>query len=223
MRRRGTTLVEMSLALSLTALVVGVLAALYGFTMVRLAHATASFGATDDAFLIGNDISLVVRDAYSCTTVTANGKTGLKCTMPSNGTDRDNDGSLDTYSFSSMSRRGQEKVALGKRVWFYLSDSTGAFGNTGTILWRAERSDDLNPTASNVLSRYTYVNGTSRLRYPFISTLSFTVDATNYTVLISLTTGELIQAERVPGATDSANMKYTHSESRTVFWRNWRK
>jgi hypothetical protein len=222
MRRRGTTLVEMSLALALTALVVGVLAALYGFTMVRLAHATASFGATDDAFLAANDISLTVRDAYTCATVTFNGRTGLKCTMPAAGTDRDNDGKLDLYTISSVSRRGQEKVALGKRVWYYLSDSTGAFGNAGTTLWKAERSDDLNPTASDAISRYDYVTST-RLRYPFISSLSFTVDSANGTVALSLATGELIRAERVPGATDATNMKYTHTENRTVCWRYWRK
>src|SRR5689334_13286685 len=108
-KRRAMTLVEMSLALTLTALIIGVLTALYGFTMVRLEHATADFGASNDAFLAGNEISKVVSSAYTCSTVTSNGVTGLKCTMPSGGTDKDNDGHLDSWTISSVSRRGLER------------------------------------------------------------------------------------------------------------------
>lgn len=221
-KNRGTTLVEMSLALSLTALVLGVLAVLYGFSMERLAHATASFGASNDAFLAADSIGTTVRNAYSCTTVTLNGKTGLKCTMPANGTDRDNDGRLDTYTIASVSRRGLEKVTLGNRVWYYLSDSTGAFGNSGSILWRAERSDDLNPTASNVDSKFTYSSST-KLKYPLITGLTFAVDSTAQTVTFTITSGALTRAERTPGASDANNEKYTYTETRTAYWRNWRK
>jgi hypothetical protein len=221
LKRRGMTLVEMSLALTLTALVIGVLTALYGFTMVRLEHATADFAASDDAFLSANDISTVVGNAYSCTAVTSNGITGLKCTMPANGSDKDNDGHLDTWAVSSVSRRGLERVTLGKRVWFYLGNSTGAFGTTGTILWKAERSDDLNPTSSDAITKYAYVTST-RLRYPLISSLTFTVTASAQTVALTVVAGSLIRAERLP-ASESTNQAYTHTENRTVYWRNWRK
>src|SRR2546423_251599 len=119
-KRRGMTLIEMALALSLTALIIGVLTVLYGFTMERLAHATADFAASDDAFLASNDIGTVIRNANTCTTVTSGSVTGLKCTMPSTGTDKDGDGHLDSWTLTAVSRRGYEKVTLGKRIWFYL-------------------------------------------------------------------------------------------------------
>lgn len=221
-KRRGTTLVEMALALSLTALVLGVLAVLYGFTMGRLAHATANFGATNDASLAANAIGQTIRDAYSCTTVTSNGKTGLRCTMPANATDRDGDGKQDTYLISSVSRRGLERTVAGRRVWYYLGDSTGAFGTTGTILWRAERTDDSNPTASDVDRAFAYVN-TTQPRYPLISSLTFSVDSTALTVTFTISASALTRAVRSAPAGEATNQSYSHTETRTAFWRNWRK
>src|SRR5689334_2597211 len=118
----------MSWGLSLTALIIAVLTVLYGYTLERLAYATANFAASDDAFLASNDIGTIVKNAYSCSTVTSNRVTGLKCIMPASGADKDNDGHLDSWTSASVPRRGYEKVTLGKRVWFYLSNSTGAFG-----------------------------------------------------------------------------------------------
>ena len=220
-KRSGFTLVELSLVLSLTALIIGVLTVVYGYTMERLAHATADFAATDDAYLAANDIGTVIRSAYSCSTVTSNGVTGLKCIMPANGSDKDGDGHLDSWTIASVSRRGLEKWAQGKRVWFYLGDSTGAFGTSGTILWKAERSDDLNPTTSDAITKYAYVTST-RLRFPLISSLSFTVNSAAQTVTFTVVAGSLTRAERTPGS-EAANQSYTHTETRTAFWRDWRK
>lgn len=220
-KQAGFTLIEMSLVLTLTALILGVLTVLYGYTLERLAHATADFAASDDAFLASNDIGTTVKNAYSCSTVTLSGITGLKCTMPASGADKDNDGYLDSWTLAAVSRRGYEKVSPGKRVWFYLGNSTGAFGTTGTILWKAERTDDLNPTASDAIRAYAYFSGT-RLRYPLMSSLSFTVNASAQTVAYTVVAGSLIRAERTPGS-ESTNQSYTHTETRTVYWRNWRK
>jgi hypothetical protein len=220
-KRAGFTLVEMALVLTLTALIIGVLTVLYGFTIERLAHATADFAASDDAFLASNDIGTVIKNSYSCSAVTSSGVTGLKCIMPSTGADKDNDGHLDSWTLASVSRRGYEKVSQGKRVWFYLSSSTGTFGTTGTILWKAERSDDLNPTGSDAITKYSYLTGT-RLRYPLISSLSFTVNTAAQTVVYTVVAGSLTRAERTPG-TEASNQSYTHTETRTAYWRNWRK
>ena len=220
-KRSAFTLIEMALVLALTALIIGVLTVLYGFTMERLGHATADFAASDDAFLAANDIGTIVKNAYSCTTVTLNGVTGLKCTMPANGSDKDDDGYLDSWTLASVSRRGYEKVTAGKRDWFYLGDSTGAFGTTGTILWKAERSDDLNPTSSDAIQKYAYLTST-RLRYPLISSVTFSVNSSTQTVSYTLVAGSLTRAERTPGS-ESSSMSYTHTETRTAFWRNWRK
>ena len=220
-KRSGFTLVEMALVLTLTSLIIGVLTVLYGYTMERLAHATADYAASDDAFLSANDIGTVVRNAYTCTTVSSGGVTGLKCTMPSAGTDKDGDGHLDSWTLSSVSRRGYEKVTLGKRVWFYLGDSTGAFGTSGTILWKAERSDDLNPTSTDAITKYAYLTNT-RLRYPLISSLSVTVNSATQTVNFTVVAGSLIRAERTPGS-EASNLSYTHTETRTAYWRYWRK
>ena len=140
---------------------IGVLTVLYGYAMERLAHATADFFATDDAFLASNAISGTVKEAYSCSAVTVNSVTALKCIMPTAGTDKDGDGWLDSFSLSTVSRRGLEQVVPGKRRWFYLANSTGTLGNAGTILWRAERSDDANPTGTDTDHKFTYLNGTN--------------------------------------------------------------
>jgi hypothetical protein len=194
---------------------------LYGYTMERLAHATADFAASDDAFLSSNDIGTVIKNSYSSSTVTLNGVTGLKCIMPSTGTDKDGDGHLDSWTLAAVSRRGYEKISLGKRVWFYLGDSTGTFGTSGTILWKAERSDDLNPTGSDAITKYSYLTST-RLRYPLISSLSFSVNSAAQTVTYTVVAGSLTRAERTPG-TEASNQSYTHTETRTAFWRYWRK
>lgn len=220
-KKAAFTLVEMTLVLALTALVVGVMTVLYGFTMERLAHATADFAATDDAFLAANDIGKLVAGANSCVAVTAGTITGLKCTMPATGTDKDGDGHLDSWALGNVSRRGLEEVRLGKRDWFYLSDSTGAFGTPGTILWKAERSDDLNPTTSDAISKYANLTRT-QLRYPFISNVTFTVNSAAQTVTYTVTAGSLIRAARTPGA-EASNVSYTHVETRTSFWKYWRK
>jgi hypothetical protein len=222
MRKRSAfTLVEMALVLTLTTLIIGVLTVLYGYTIERLAHATANFIATDDAFLASNDITDVVRNANTCSTVTLSGVTGLKCTMPSSGSDKDGDGHLDRWTLTAVSRRGLEKVTTGKRVWFYLGNSTGAFGTTGTILWKAERSDDLNPTTTDAITKYAYVTST-RLRYPVISSLTLSVNGSAQTVTTTLVAGSLIRAERTPGS-ESTSQSYSHTETRTTYWRNWRK
>ena len=220
-KRAGLTLIEMTLVLSLTALVIGVLTALYGFSMERLAHATADFAATDDAFLATDAIASTVKDANSCAAVAVNGVTALKCTMPASGTDKDGDGWLDSYNVSTVSRRGYEQVGLGMRRWFYLSDSTGAIGNAGTVLWRAQRSDDLNPTTSDIDHKFAYISGTN-LRYPMITALSFSVNSSNQTVTVTLSAGSLTRAARTPGS-EASNQSYTVTQTRTAFWRDWRK
>lgn len=220
-KRSGFTLIEMTLVLGLTALVIGVMTVLYGFTMERLAHATADFAATDDAFLSANDIGNVVAGANSCSTVTSGGVTGLKCIMPATGSDKDGDGHLDSWTLANVSKRGLEEVTQGKRDWFYLSDSTGAFGVSGTILWKAERSDALNPIASDAISKYANLTST-QLRYPFISSVTFSVNSAAQTVTYTVTAGSMVRAARTPG-TEATNAEYTHVETRTTFWRFSRK
>jgi hypothetical protein len=211
----------MSLALALTAMVLGVLTVLYGFTMGRLAHATASFTASDDAFRAANVISDTVRYANSCTTVTSGGNTGLKCIMPANATDRDGDGRQDTYLFTKVSRRGLEQSVAGRRVWYYMSDSTGAFAvSGGTVLWRAERQDDAVPLTADGEKTFAYV-APNRPRFPLVSSVSFNVDSINLTVTTTITASALTRADRTAG-TEAANQSYKHIDTRTTFWRNWR-
>jgi hypothetical protein len=147
--RRGTTIIEMLLVVGLTAMVIGTLTLLYGFTFSRIAHSTAGFAATDQARKALDEIAGTAAEAIECTVEVSGTNKALKCTMPTSGTDVDGDGYLDVYIPSTVSRRGLGKYTPGKRIWYYLSNSTGAFTTSGTILWRAQRTDDGTPTGSD--------------------------------------------------------------------------
>ena len=209
----------MALVLTLTAMVLGVMATLYGFAMSRLAHATATFATTSDAVWAADVIEATVRDSSSCSIVSVSGRSCLKCVLPLTETDRDSDGFADRYNPLGVTRRGWEKWGnSGKRIWFYQGSEAGTPSSTGTILFRAKRSDDTTPSGSDIDNEFTYATD-ARLRRPLISNFTASVNSSNRTVTFTISTSSLTRDERSHG-TESSNNYYTHSETRTVAWRN---
>lgn len=205
--------------LTLTAMVLGVMATLYGFAMSRLGHATATFVTTSDAVWAADVVEATIRDSHTCSMVSVSGKPTLKCTLPVAETDRDNDGFADRYTPVGVTRRGWEKWgSTGKRIWFYQASDSGTPGTSGTYLFRAQRSDDTTPSTSDIDREFTFDHGT-KVRRPLISGFSATVNASNRTVTFTISTSSLTRDERSHG-TESTNNYYTHSETRTVAWRN---
>lgn len=219
MRKRGATLVEIVLTMTLTAMLLGTITLLYGFTMARLAHATANYATVNDSSTVADKIKRTVQESAGCTSELNDGDEGLKCVMPLLGTDRDNDGKLDKYQLKSVTRRGMERLGRGKRVWYYLSDSTGNFGATGTQLYRAERSDDLNPTAADVDWSFFEVNETKQ-RYGTISDFDFTVSASAQLVTFSLGSTALNRSDRLVSTLSSTSEGYSLSTINKAYWRH---
>lgn len=205
--------------LTLTAMVLGVMATLYGFAMSRLGHATATFVTTSDAVWAADVIEATVRDSYSCSIVSISGRSCLKCILPVTETDRDGDGFADRYNALGVTRRGWEKWGnTGKRIWFYQGSGAGAPSTAGTILFRAKRTDDATPTGSDIDNEFTYARD-AKLRRPLISTFTASVNSSSRTVTFTISTSSLTRDERIHSA-ESTNNYYTHSETRTVAWRN---
>jgi hypothetical protein len=222
MPRRGTTLIEMLLVVLLTSMIMGTLATLYSYAMGRAAHSAARYTALEQANTLADAIETTVQQAVSCSIVTSGSFSGLKCIMPIQGVDRNGDGYIDRYSPTGVSRRGAEKFGYGKRVWFYTSNSTGAFTASGTVYWRAERSDDAVPTASDADKSFAYYFNTTTPRFSLVSSVAFSVDASTQLVTCTVNASSRINTERA--ATGSAN-ELTESATvvKSIYWRNWRK
>lgn len=221
MGRRGFTLVELMLAAVLTVVVVGTVTLLYGYTFSGISNAATTFATNDQAAHALDTISSTVAQSVSCATVNSGSQTALKCLTPAAGSDTNGDGYAEDFQPSTTSRRGVERYAPGNRVWFYFSDSTGAFGSAGTTLWRAQRPDDETPTALDADAYWTFYRGSARPRHGLISSLSFVVDATRKTVTITISSSSLLHTERLPASTTAPSQTVTTTLSRTVAWRNF--
>lgn len=222
MSRRGFTFVELIVVSCLTAVIVGTMTLLYGFTFRNIAESATTFAITDQTRIALQTVAATAGQAITCQTVSQNGQTALKCLMPVVGTDLNGDGYNEAYLPSAVSPWGVERYAPGDRIWFYLSDGTGAFGAAGKTLWRAKRADDGPPLASDADKSWTFYGGNGPPRHPLINALSFAIDDTAHTATITITASSLVNVERQPGADYTADMSATTSLTRTVEWRNWR-
>lgn len=225
MNRKGFTLVELMIACTVMAVMMGVVASMYAFTAYRAAHSIAKSNVISETQDLSNEIDKVVTSAVRCEIVTSGTQNALKCTMPKDSTDTNSDGMVDTFKPYAISRRGIEKYGEGKRVWFYFADSLGAFGSTGKIVYRAERTDDANPTGADTKAAFTYYPGTSKQRWHLIDSMSFTIDAPTKTVISTIQANSLARLDsRTDNAmTTDAAISRVATVTKTSYWRNYRK
>jgi type II secretory pathway pseudopilin PulG len=225
MAKRAFTMVELLFVVALTSLVLGATVGLYGFTMTRLAQGAARFSTEDQARKILDEIEAVVRDSSSVTLVSSGGQTGLRCTLAQASHRPANvKGSADarvskTADPVGVTRRAWDKHGSGRRVWFYTAGATGDFGTAGTHVWRAERNDDGNPTAADVVSGWSNYYGSTSKRFPLVTAITFSVDLNNRTATATVTARSLWRDERSGNAADKDSQSFT--ESRTIVWRHW--
>jgi type II secretory pathway pseudopilin PulG len=223
-KARAFTIIELTLATALTAIIVGALGTVYVFAARESSESTAAASATRQAQMLMAEISDVVSQAVNVQIYSAGGNTGLKCTMPVNGLDTDGDGYLDTYTPRAIGKRGYEKYGYGKRIWFYRSGATGAFASLGGIVWRAQRNDDNAPTAFDKDTAWTYYPGVASTRWNLIERMTFALDAPNKTVTVNITGSSLMRADRVGNVAEVAEGQAAKTAiSQNIFWRNWRK
>lgn len=218
--RRGFTLVELMITTALVAMVIGVLASLYFYTFNRTVRGVSEVSAVLQAQMLLDRMEVSVSQACEAQLVSSGGVTALKLTMPSTGTDRDGDGVLDSFTPNSVSRRGIAKFTRGKRVWYYMSDASGAFGTPGSLIVQAARNDDSNPTGADVVATFSKTGG--QYRYPLLESVGFSLDSPVESVAITVRTSSLFRNENSAGVSATENSDNTIvTLSRKVCWRNW--
>ncbi|HZH98511.1 MAG TPA: hypothetical protein VEX38_06025, partial [Fimbriimonadaceae bacterium] len=158
---------------------------------------------------------------------TTNG-TALMLTMPLIGVDKNGDGVLDVYTPFGVGSAGIEKYGEGKRLWYYQAGSSGDINSSGSLIWRAWTNDDTLPTIAQVDRDWSYYYGnTSRYRWNFIDSLSFSLPGDGsgkQHVDLAIVASALARAERRSGGIASESTQSSSiTLSRRIFWRNWRK
>lgn len=224
-RRRGFTLVELLLATSITAVVVGALGGMFVFVGSRAAQSMAQNGVLLQAQALSEELERTVVNAQGCRTVSAPGGIALKCVLPATGEDSDMDGLIDQAKPMWVTPTGQEGYGSGKRVWLYVAGSDGRLDLTASgtkRFWRAYRDDDNFPTAADIDASFSTYYDSGRAKWNLIDDVEFTVDADGL-VTFKISASRLRRSESRIGAGDSAGEGSTLKLVRTVFCRNWRR
>ena len=209
--------------IGIASIVLGGLGTLYCYTVGQIGDSLAEMTATDQATTAYRDMEWSVRNAVLCEARSLNGVVGLRCKMPSLEIDLNGDGVADSYAPASLDKKGLEKYALGKRVWYYMADSTGTFGTTGTILWRAVVVGDGNPATADRDMAWTYLYGRSASpRFPLVTGFAVTVDAAARLVTLDLAAESADYADRKAATGDAAARRRGIRLVSQTFWRNWR-
>ena len=224
MRRNvGFSMVEVLLACSITVVLVGAIASVYSFTASRASHALATGAATNQVQRLALNLDKYISQAQSASVITVGASSGLKCTMPELGTDTDADGAPDVFDPKGMAG-GQPNWSRGKRIWFYLANSSGDFMQPGPILWMAVKSDDTIPTGASTIRSFTYLPGGTVLRYGLLDSITWMANATAKTASYTARASALARADRKSATayTTEKNIAQTVTLSRTVFCDNWR-
>ena len=216
-RRRGFSIIDVVLATAITAILCGAMTSLYLFSSTRSAHAITTDAATNQAQQVSDFMDKVISDSVSATVVTSGAQTGLKCTLPANGTDTNGDGIPDQFTPVSITN-GVVKWGTGTRVWFYMSNTTGNFTSVGTILTMAIRNDDLLPTGVQRNAAFTFYYDSGKPRWNLVDSVTWAANATNGTAGYTIKTSSLVRSDSAATSaytTDKA-VSRTANISRTV-------
>lgn len=225
MAKRGFTIIELLLAVSLTGIVMGVTVATYAFTVTRLAQSTARYSSADQVRKVLDEVENVVRDSVSVTVVSSAQNPGLKCTLAQDSKKYNTVAAAKELTEErlatpiAVTKRGFDRHGTGKRVWFYLAGPTGDFGTAGNFLWRAERNDDSNPTSADRDLNWSNYYGSANGRFPLLTSFTFNIDAVNWAASVTATARSLWRDER-SGSGAEADAQ-TFAETRSVSWRHW--
>ena len=157
---RGATLIEVTLTLTLTALIIGVATTLYAFIASRTADSVNRFSTLQSCAFLTKEIGSAVSNSISVTTKSLGTVTALVCEVPADGVDRDQDGTMEVYNPSGTDKLRRETYTSGKRIWFYSANQTGTPGTTGFYWFKAVRSDTATPTLSDVDTKWSFWNAT---------------------------------------------------------------
>lgn len=222
LHKRGTTIIEVLIGtVMVVALVLGT-ASLFGFVAQRVSADTAQSAVCTQANALADELTKFISQAKTCDLPVSGSITALRCQMPANGVDTDQDGLADSFSPTSYDyTTDTETFATGKYVWFYMSDTTGTWGSTGTTFWRASPPTSANPTSSDFNTNWAKYYG-GNARWNFIDSVSFSIDVPNEKVTFTISASSLNRAERSASAEAGTSNNAKVSITRTVFWRSYR-
>lgn len=157
-RTRGLTLIEVTLTVGLSVMVVSLITMLYSVVSLRSAQAITGLAAFSQTESLMADIEKTMRVARRCQAKTVGDETALQCQIASGEIDRDGDGQPDSFDLRTLNVRLRTSHDDGRYVTYYRSDSSGKYGNKGAIWWKAYRSDADEPTLSDVSKRWSMYN-----------------------------------------------------------------
>ncbi len=224
--KRGFTLVELMIVTAITATIVGALGALFVFVGSRAAQTMAKNGVLLQAQALSEELDATFSQAQDCSLVSIRtGVNAIKCVLPTSGSDNDADGVIDQYKAEAVGPTGREGYGVGKRVWFYMSNSSGLPASaltSGGVLWRAWRTDDSPPTASDIDPKFAYYYDRTVNKWNLIDRVNWSV-AANGTVTYQIIANKLRRAERQASAGEASSAQETFTLTRTVLCKNWRK
>lgn len=216
-------MIEMLLVIAMTSLIVGTVGAVYIYTAERLRYGYADYRTQREAEYGLDVVDSTISRAQTCVLTAANGASCLKCTMPASCSDNNGDGILDACQPASINRRSYERWGNGYRVWFFLSDTTGAVGNAGSTLWMAKRLDDLAPTAGDLVQSFTYYPGNTKLRIGLIQSLTPSTTSNSNQLTAVIKVGAYANQSGGPAPSSaSTSTSYQLSISRSPYMHGWR-
>lgn len=182
-KRGGVTMVEVLIAATLTTVVFGAVATLYVGTMTAGGRSMTQATTQARGASVLDQIENVVQQATLCTEVVTGPNEALRCILPSGGRDVNGDGLADVFSPATVCKRGGDRFTNGRRVWFYLSDASGEYGRDGTVLYRAERTDDSTPTTTDIVD---VIVGGERSRVMVNGVEDFSLDVNTTLRMVSI-------------------------------------
>jgi hypothetical protein len=220
--RRATTLVEALVAISMVAVLFLGAATLFGFVFQRASRDTTETAVYSQACQLSDELTKFISQAKSCDLQVNGTVTGLRCIMPANGVDTDQDGLADEFTPSSYDPVTEtETFTTGKYVWFYMSSSAGTWGAVGTFLWRASPATSANPALADLNTNWAKYYGGSG-RWNFIDSVTYTLDAAHQKVTYTISASSYNRAERSAAGEASTSDNTKTTITRTVFWRSYR-
>ncbi|MBS1713116.1 MAG: prepilin-type N-terminal cleavage/methylation domain-containing protein [Armatimonadetes bacterium] len=216
MKRRGFTMIELMMTVALSAMVIGVMAGMYGFTSTRLADAYTKAVLVDQTTDVADRIEASFRNATVC--IEQDGGNAVQCLMPANGVDTDGDGHLDTYYPDDNNADGTGAYSAGNYVWFFMAGASSTYKSGSGFLWRAEKSNSSDPSLGDIDRTFSHYYNT-RLRYPLVKSVTFTVDMAEHTVTFKVVGTTRLSEESTTNATEDGTIR-TMTVKRKVRWRN---
>lgn len=220
-KRAGFTLTEMLYASLVGTILLGSSSSLYILVSKRTNEDASLNLAIAQSTQLADEMQEVIENALSCSVGSSGTRSYLNCTLPTNGTDQDNDGVMDRFPPVSITPDGLPQFSAGQIVAFYWSDNSGEIAPGGTFkdgpdLWRSFSASTGGSTGAD---RFWSRIGDST-RWTLIDDVNFVTDFGNRSTTITIKSRVLNRSPRRATAADAPDQKAEYTLTRIIPWRN---